>query len=146
MVEKNATAAAASTSTWNPRVRFAPATYAGKADKDGKIARYNAATAVLLGCLGEKLELGGFVLARNADGTISVYQPKTAPITSAPDAVAPARMKAPDGFETDAADGTLPVPGGRAALDALHQAMRDAWSKCATGGSPRWGIEYPIAF
>lgn len=124
-----------------PRIRFSPPSYAGK----NPDTMPNIANGVILGVLGAKLELAGFTLALNrANSTISVYMPKTAPLTSAPEAVQIARHKAPDGIETDSPDGTLPVNGGRAALDAFKQSVLDAWARCNAGGQTAWGTEFPL--
>ena len=124
------------------RVRFAPPSYPGKDPQKPYVA-----SAVILGPLGDKLELGGFVLQRQPDSTISVYMAKAGTLASSPEAIAPARTKAPDGIETDAADGTMPVLGSRQAVEHLRQSIRNAWAACNVGSGssgPRYGIEFEI--
>lgn len=124
------------------RVRFAPPGYPGK---NPAVSR-NVADAVLIGVFGERpLELAGFTLAQRAgDGQIVVFAPRTAPLQSAPEAIQPRRVKAPDGIETDSADGTIPATGAKQALDGLRQSLRDAWARANAGGVTQWGAEIPL--
>lgn len=124
-------------------VRFSPPAYSAKADGSES---GNLADVALLGCFGDMpLQFAGFVVAKARSGSgLIVFMPKTAPLRSADPALQPARIPAPDGFETDSPDNTLPAPGGRQAIERYSAAVLTAWAECSRGGSPKWGAEYVL--
>jgi hypothetical protein len=139
-----------------PRVRFQPASYAGKPDAAGKIAQPYVADATILGLFPTALplQIAGFTLQLRTDRTITVHMPWTSKSTfAAKPAIQPATRLVDDASRAaleaagvDFAGEAMPVAGARAALDKLHDAIRDAWAKANSNGQTRWNVDIPLSF